>query len=237
MPNPAPADPAPRTASGAAAGGSAAGTFPAGARSNDLSGPPRAGEGDDGELVAACLDGDDEAFAILVRRHQKVMLNLALRLVGNVEEACEVVQDAFLAAHRALAQFRGEARFSTWLAAITLNHARNRLAHLASRRRNEAFSLDAPIATAQGPVYPDPPAQAPDPLQELETRSLRARVARCIQALPLGFREVLVLRDLQDRSYEEIALLLKVRDGTVKSRLFRAREGVKDCLERAGGVP
>jgi RNA polymerase sigma-70 factor (ECF subfamily) len=193
-------------------------------------------ESDDGQLVAACRGGDPEAYGILVRRHQKVMLNLACRMVGDFEEACEVVQDAFLAAHRALDQFRFEARFSTWLAAITLNHARNRLAHLASRRRNEAFSLDAPIATAQGPVFPDPPSSAPDPLEIVERKALRARIERCIQALPVAFREVLVLRDLQERSYEEIGTILKTREGTVKSRLFRAREDVKDCLKRALGA-
>jgi RNA polymerase sigma-70 factor (ECF subfamily) len=203
-------------------------------RSND----PKPGldeEGDDGELVAACRNGDPDAFGVLVRRHQKTMLNLVYRMVGDFEEACEVVQDAFLAAHRGLAGFRGEARFSTWLAAIALNQARNRLVRLKSRRRNEAFSLDAPIATAQGPVFPDPPSQAPGPLELLERQALRTRVERCVQALPAAFREVLVLRDLQERAYEEICVLLKVREGTVKSRLSRAREGVRDCLKRARG--
>jgi len=211
------------------------GTFPARDRSNDL----RSGadeESDDAELVAACRNGDPDAFGVLVRRHQKTMLNLALRMVGNLEEACEVVQDAFLAAHRGLPGFRGEARFSTWLTAITLNQARNRLAALASRRRNEAFSLDAPLDTARGPVFPDPPSGAPGQLELMERQALRLRVEGCIQALPVAFREVLVLRDLQERSYEEIGALLKVREGTVKSRLSRAREGVKDCLKRAPGV-
>jgi len=211
------------------------GTFPAVDRSNE----PRPGadeERDDAELVAAWRKGDPDAFGILVRRHQKTMLNLALRMVGNFEEACEVAQDAFLAAHRGLPGFRGEARFSTWLTAITLNQARNRLAALASRRRNEAFSLDAPLDTDRGPVFPDPPSQAPGPLEMLERQTLRRRVEGCIQALPAAFREVLVLRDLQERSYEEIGALLKVREGTVKSRLSRAREGVKDCLKRAPGV-
>jgi RNA polymerase sigma-70 factor (ECF subfamily) len=203
-------------------------------RSNDPK-PGLGEEGDDGELVAACRNGDPDAFGVLVRRHQKTMLNLVYRMVGDFEEACEVVQDTFLAAHRGLAGFRGEARFSTWLAAIALNQARNRLVRLKSRRRNEAFSLDAPIATAQGPVFPDPPSQAPGPLELLERQALRTRVEGCVQALPAAFREVLVLRDLQERTYEEICVLLKVREGTVKSRLSRAREGVRDCLKHARG--
>lgn len=211
------------------------GTFPAVDRSNE----PRSWleeERGDAELVAACRMGDDGAFEVLVRRHQKTMLNLAFRMVGNFEEACEAVQDAFLAAHRGLPGFRGEARFTTWLTAITLNQARNRLVRLASRRRNEAFSLDAPIATGQGPVLPDPPSQAPDALDQLERQALRRRVEGCVQALPAPYREVLVLRDLQDRSYEEIGGLLRLRQGTVKSRLSRAREGIKDCLKRGGAL-
>jgi len=204
--------------------------------SNSLERPRVDEESGDAELVAACRSGAGDpldAFGILVRRHQKAMLNLALRMVGNFEEACEVVQDAFLAAHRGLPQFRFESQFSTWLTAITLNQARNRLVRLASRRRHEAYSLDAPIATAQGPVYPDPPSGDPGPLERLERRAERARVGDCIQALPRDFRETLVLRDLQDWPYEEIGRILKLREGTVKSRLFRARELVKDCLERA----
>lgn len=206
------------------------GTFQAGPRSN--AGDGEEPERDDMDLVAACRGGDPDAFGLLVRRHQKTMLNLAFRMLGNFEEACEAVQDAFLAAHRGLDRFRREARFSTWLAAITLNEARDRLARMATRRRTEAFSLDAPIATARGPVVPDPPSQAPDALAGLEQEALRARVADCLQTLPVEFRTVLVLRDLQDRSYEEIGILLKARPGTVKSRLFRAREGIRECLER-----
>jgi len=163
-------------------------------------------------------------------------LNLAYRMVGNLEEACEVVQDAFLAAHRGLDRFRGEARFTTWLTAITLNQARNRLARLKPLRRREAYSLDAPIATPEGDVRPEPPSNAPGPLELLERRALRNRLEGCIQALAEAFREVLVLRDLQDRSYEEIGALLKVREGTVKSRLFRARDSVRACLEHAPGM-
>lgn len=214
-----------------------AGTFPGAALSKDAGGPSPSEEWEDGELVAACRREDPDAFGILVRRHQKVMLNLAYRLVGNYEEACEVVQDAFVAAHGHLDQFRGEARFSTWLAAITLNHARNRVARLASLRRKEACSLDAPRVTERGSVMPDPPSAEPGPLEALEAKALRARVEACMRALPAAFREVLVLRDLQDRSYDEIGTLLGLREGTVKSRLARARDNVKACLKRALGVP
>jgi RNA polymerase sigma-70 factor, ECF subfamily len=194
-------------------------------------------ESDDGELVAACRAGEVDAFEVLVRRHQKAMLNVALRMLGNYEEACEVAQDAFVAAYKGLANFRGEARFTTWLTTITLNQARNRLDHLASRRRHEAFSLDAPPPGREDDPPPEAPSDAPSALQLMEEEALRKRVERCIQALPRDFREVLVLRDLREHSYGEIGAMLKLQEGTVKSRLFRAREGVKDCLQLAPVAP
>lgn len=196
-------------------------------------------ESDDGELVAAFRAGDIDAFEVLVRRHQKAMLNVAYRMLGNYDEACEVAQDAFVAAYKGLANFRGEARFTTWLTTITLNQARNRIEHLASRRRHEAYSLDSPRRGPEGDEDPppEPPADAPSALDLLEEQAIRKRVERCIDSLPPDFREVLVLRDLRDHSYEEIGAMLNVREGTVKSRLFRAREGVKDCLKLDGGAP
>ena len=194
-------------------------------------------ESDDGELVAAFRAGDVDAFERLVRRHQKAMLNVAFRMLGNYEEACEVAQDAFVAAYKGLASFRGEARFTTWLTTITLNQARNRLEHLASRRRREAYSLDTPPPGRDDQPPLDPPSGAPSALDLLEERAIRRRVEKCIESLPPDFREVLILRDLRDHSYEEIGAMLKVREGTVKSRLFRAREGVKDCLKLVWEAP
>jgi RNA polymerase sigma-70 factor (ECF subfamily) len=198
----------------------------------------------DGELVAACRSADagnaEAAFEWLVRRHQKTMLNLAYRVVGDYEEACEVVQDAFVAAYKGLPTFRGEAKFSTWLTTITLNQARNGLVRIKARRRHEAYSLDEPRTSQDGDQRPnrqDPPSTAPSALDQMEEAVVRRRIEACLQELPPDFREVLVLRDLQERSYEEIGALLKVREGTVKSRLFRAREGIKDCLKRHLGAP
>ena len=178
------------------------------------------------ELVAACRNGDSGAFEVLVRRHQKAMLNLAYRVVGSYEDACEVVQDAFVAAYKGLSSFREEASFSTWLTTITLNHARNGLERIVARRRREGHSL----------AEQDPPSTAPSALEQMEDRAVRKQIEKCIASLPVEFREVLVLRDIQERSYEEIGTVLNVREGTVKSRLFRAREGVKECLKRAMGA-
>jgi len=185
--------------------------------------------------VARASDGDLNAFERLVAKHQKRMLNAAFRLVGDYDEACEVVQDAFVAAHRNLKTFRGDAKFTTWLTTITLNLSRNRLKQLRSRRGHIAFSLDEPIRTENGDLAMDPPSKEPSVLDRLEQRDVQARVQDCVKALEPDFREVLVLRDLQEFSYEEIGDMLKVAAGTVKSRLFRARESVKDCLKRFMG--
>jgi RNA polymerase sigma-70 factor, ECF subfamily len=190
---------------------------------------------DDAGLVARSRQGDLDAFEQLVIKHQKRMLNIAYRLIGDYDEACEVVQDAFVSAHRNVKTFRGDSKFTTWLTAITVNLSKNRLKHLKSRQAHEAYSLDDPVETNDGEMTMDPPSKAPSVLDQLEKRDAQSRVQDCIKMLEPDFREVLVLRDLQDLSYEEIGNMLKLHGGTVKSRLFRAREMVKDCLKRVMG--
>ena len=116
-----------------------------------------------------------------------------------------------------------------------MNLSKNRLKHLKSRHGHEAYSLDEPVETIDGEMTIDPPSTAPSVLDRLEKCDVQSRVQDCIKMLDPDFREVLVLRDLQDLSYEEIGNLLKLHGGTVKSRLFRAREMVKDCLKRVMG--
>lgn len=189
----------------------------------------------DAPLVAAAQDGDLRAFESLVTRHQTRMLNIAYRIIDDYDEACDAVQEAFISAYRHLGAFRGEAKFTTWLTTITVNFSRNRLQQMRSRRRREAYSLDERIDTPDGSLMHDPPSNEPSALKKLEQDEIRQRVRHCIEKLGQDFREVLVLRDLQDFSYEEIGDILKVRAGTVKSRLFRARETVKECLKRVPG--
>jgi RNA polymerase sigma-70 factor (ECF subfamily) len=190
---------------------------------------------DDAVLVASAQQGDLSAFEALVARYQKRMLNTAFRIIGEYDDACEVTQDAFVSAYRNLNGFRAEAKFSTWLTAITVNLSKNRLKRLIIRQKREPISLDAPIRTDDGEVMPDPPSKEPSVLDRMERQDAKRTVQDCIQALEPDFREVLVLRDMQDFSYDEIGGILKVAAGTVKSRLFRARESVKECLKKAMG--
>lgn len=190
---------------------------------------------EDALLVSAARQGDVDAFENLVGRHQKRTFNIAFRLIGDYDDACEVTQDAFVSAYKSIKTFRGESKFTTWLTTICVNLSKNRLKQMKSRRGHEPVSLDDPVATSDGEMAIDPPSNEPSVLDRLEKRDLRRRVRDCIKALDQAFREVLVLRDMQDFSYEEIGSMLKMPEGTVKSRLSRAREAVKDCLKRVAG--
>ncbi len=190
---------------------------------------------EDHDLVSLCIKGDLDAFESLVKKYEKKMFNVSYRIAGNYEDASEIVQDAFVSAYRSIKNFRGQARFLTWLTAITINLSKNRLKQLKARRAHEPMSVDEPVQTDDGQVAADPPSNEPTVLDRMERQDVQRKVRNCIEALEPEFREVIVLRDMQDFSYEEITNTLKVREGTVKSRLFRARETVKDCLKRAMG--
>ena len=204
--------------------------------SNDQMDAGPAGSADaDAELVAAATRDDLAAFEVLVSRHEKRIVNIAYRITGDYEDACEGAQDSFVSAFRNLKHFRGEARFSTWLTSIAMNQARNRLKQVRTRRSREPVSLDDPILTDDGAMMRDPPSQSPSALESMEKRDVQRAVQDCISGLEAEFREVLVLRDIQGYAYDEIGKVLKVREGTVKSRIFRARGAMKDCLKKLMG--
>jgi len=190
---------------------------------------------DDNHYVSLCQGGDINAFQVLVERYQKKMLNTAYRITGDYEEACETVQEAFLSAFKAIKKFRGEAAFSTWLTGITMNHARNRLKKMRSHSHHEGVSIDDPIETETGQIFYDHPSQEEPIIEQLEKKELQAKVQECIGTLDDEFREVLVLRDMQEFSYDEIHAILNIPEGTIKSRLFRAREALKNCLKKVIG--
>lgn len=191
---------------------------------------PLAARDDDAGCVVRCQKGDMNAFEVLVERHQKRMINAAYRLIGDYQEACDVVQEAFISAYRSIGGFRLEAKFSTWMTTIVLNHARNRLQQRSARDCRECRSLDEAMEKKDGRAVREPRSDAESGDEMLERKHREARVQECIGALDGEQKEVLVLRDIQGFSYEEIGGMLKVPDGTVKSRLFRARLAMKDCL-------
>jgi RNA polymerase sigma-70 factor, ECF subfamily len=191
--------------------------------------------GADSELVSAAQAGDVGAFEELVRRHQKRMLNIAYRMTGNYEDACETVQETFLSAFRSIKRFRKEAAFSTWLCTICLNHSKNRLKQARSRNRHEVQPMEDPRDDQETACARETQSDCFSVIEQMEKKELQEKVQECMNRLDDDYREVLVLRDIQGFSYEEIGDILKVPDGTVKSRLFRARDALKDRLKKALG--
>lgn len=200
--------------------------------SNNRKKPENRPVDEDLEWVRLSQQGDLRAFEILVERYQKKMINLAFRMTGDYEEACDLAQEAFLAAFRAIKKFRGEARFSSWLYGIVLNRTRTRMKQTHTRRRFQPLSLDDPSDPVCGSAALDPPSGEASALEQMEKREIEAKVQECINRLEADFREPLVLRDIMGHTYEEIEGLLKLPDGTVKSRLFRARVAMKNCLKK-----
>lgn len=190
---------------------------------------------DDLSYVTACQKGDTEAFSVLVGRHSKKMLNIAYRMLGDYDEACDVTQEAFLAAFRAIERFKAEAKFSTWLYRIVVNHTKNRLKQRQSLSVREGVSLDDPAPRFTECAICPAGSEGGDPARLLERRELEAQVQKCISALDGDYREVLVMRDIQGFAYDEIREILQIPDGTVKSRLSRARLAMKDCLKKIIG--
>lgn len=192
----------------------------------DEGGDPFVGNGKaDEELVASGKMGNDEAFEVLVIRHEKRVFNIVLRLVGDYNEAAEVTQDVFVSAWRGLKGFKGNAKFTTWLCSIAVNLSRNRQRQMITRERRHTDLNDNPtggIAEAA--------SVRPEALENLQQEELRAQVLKCIKTLDTSHREVIVLRDIQGFTYGEIVVALNVAEGTVKSRLSRARKQMRECL-------
>jgi RNA polymerase sigma-70 factor (ECF subfamily) len=190
---------------------------------------------DDHEFVSLSKKGDIDAFEILVRKHQKKMFNIAYRMIGSYDEACEIVQDTFISAYKNLRRFKGKARFSTWLYTIVINLSKNRLRQLRTQRYHEPLSIDDPVKTNNGEMQGEFASNEPSVLERLERRDIQEEVQKCISDLDPEFREVLVLRDIHGFSYDEISGVLTIPEGTVKSRLFRARDAIKDSLKKVLG--
>ena len=177
--------------------------------------------GDSAEFVSRLRAGDRGAFEELVRTHQHRIYALALRMLGNAAEAQDVAQEAFLRAHRGLAEFRGEARLSTWLYAIASRLCLNRLA--GSERRLTRHGEETLTRLPDGRPGPD---------QTLERSEIEEALHRAIGELAEERRIVVILRDVEGLAYEAIAEALELPIGTVRSRLHRARLDLKEKLER-----
>jgi RNA polymerase sigma-70 factor, ECF subfamily len=180
---------------------------------------PVRGEPEDGDLVVMTLRGNSEAFATLVERYDRAVYHLAYRTLRDVEEARDATQEAFFKAFRSLRTFKPGAKFSTWIFAITYHACCDRL----NRRKHYS-----------GEELPERADAAPGPEHQVIALDESARLRAAIDALPEKYRAVVTLFHLQGRQYEEIATVLGLPMGTVKTHLFRAKEQLRRLLGEMG---
>ena len=173
-------------------------------------------------IITACQEGDQDAFEELIRLTHASVYSLSLRIVGNPEDAAEVTQDVFIKLLRVIKQFRGDAKFSTWLYRVTANVAITLL------RRRARRSVEGRMAAEDWSLLPA--AESSDPAVAAERRSLKARLDSAIASLPWDYRTVVVLKDVYGLPFEEIAKQLQIQEGTARVRLFRARQKLKNML-------
>jgi len=176
----------------------------------------------DEDLIALSKQGDDGAFGEFVGRHASSVHRWMARSVGS-DEADDMTQEVFLRAYRGVAKFRGDAPPRAWLASIADNAVKNRYRARGRFRRIFAASADSGLAA-------DPPTPAADPEAQAQSGEARRFVAEALKLLPVEFRMPVILRDLEEWSYEEIAASLELPIGTVKSRIARGRGQLKAIL-------
>ena len=180
---------------------------------------------DDRTLVRMAAKGDQEAFARLVERHTGMVYALAYQRVGNREDAEDIAQTVFFKAWRALPDFRGDAAFSTWLYRLTVNASTDFL----RAQREHPLSLD-------DPDLPQPAHPGPEPFDAARETERREALVQAVHTLPEQARTVLLLREMDGLSYEEISDALEVPMGTVRSRLARARRALGSLLREQGNL-
>jgi RNA polymerase sigma-70 factor (ECF subfamily) len=188
----------------------------------------QAGAAHDAELVQRFNTGDEAAFLEIMKRYQAKIFTVTQGLLHNRADAEEITQDTFIRAHRNLGGFRGDSSLATWLHRIAVNLARNRYWYFFRRRRHATVSLDCPIgedgdATLSDLISTD----APDPARVSTREEFSTLVSECMDSLEPHHREILVLRNVHNHSYDEIAGQLGINVGTVKSRIARARESLR----------
>ncbi len=183
----------------------------------------------DDNLVRALRRRDEEAFTQMVDRYQDQVFNIVYRIVGDRAEAEEVAQEVFIAVFKHVDGFRGDSKFSTWLFRIASNRAKNRVKYLARRNRKYHQDIDE---TPESNIETNPVGGATErPDREAMGRQLEEVVQEGLVELNEKHRVVLVLRDFEDLSYDELSETLEIPEGTVKSRLYRARSQLKEYID------
>ena len=185
----------------------------------------------DSELVQLAKTGDGEAFDQLVLRHEQKIYRLLYRILGNEQDARDLTQDTFLKGYRAFGSFREESAFGTWLYRIAINLSTSRKRTLARQRPYRPLSLSIGHPGNETHVQIDPPDSGDRPSEVFEKREIGQIVRTTIDTLNEDYREVLILRDLEGLSYDQIAAIADIPIGTVRSRIHRARLELRDRLQ------
>jgi RNA polymerase sigma-70 factor (ECF subfamily) len=183
-------------------------------------------------LLRRLRDRDERAFRELIEGHRDRVYNITFRMLGNRAEAEDVAQEVFITVFKTIDTFREESKFSTWLYRVTVNHCKNRIKYLARRHDRDRDELDESSNGHNGAIGSPPPA-APD--RALEGAQMEKLLQEAIGNLDDDHRVVVVLRDVEDLSIEEICEITGLPDGTVKSRLHRARLALRKKLQRHVG--
>lgn len=181
-------------------------------------------------LVRRLKQHDERAFREMVLTHQQQVYNIVFRMLNNTQEAEDLTQEVFVTVFKSIESFRGDSKFSTWLYRIAVNHCKNRFKYLSRRAYNATRSLDDVREREKSDVPLHGEVSRPD--QVYEGRRLEAAIQREIANLDEDHRVLIVLRDIQGLSYDEIGTITGLAAGTVKSRLHRARMALKDRLEK-----
>lgn len=180
------------------------------------------------DLLLKARNGDVEAFEMIIEDYQKKVFNIALRMIGNHDDASELAQEVFIRIYKSIKNFKGESSLSTWIYRITTNVC---LDELRKRKNKNVVSLDEDVKHEDGEIKRQVEDTGPTPDIIAEKNEIRRVVKEAILSLPEDQRTVIILRDIQGFSYDEIAKIMNCPEGTVKSRINRSRQILRDRLK------
>ena len=183
------------------------------------------------EFIERLKTGDATAFDTLVTRYTGDIYGLLFRITEDAEEAGDLTQETFLSVFKAIKKFRGDADLKTWLFRIAINQSRNRFRWWKRRRREKTVSLDAPIGDSETPFHETMAGNFANPEEKILRREREKFLSKALHDLSENFREAVILCDIEGLSYEEIASVLEINIGTVKSRIARGREELRKKLK------
>lgn len=180
-------------------------------------------------LISNALSGEQEAYQELLNRYKKTVFHIVIKIIRNSDDAQDLVQETFMRAFNTLESYRSEYRFSTWLCKIAANCSIDYL----RKKKIKAYSMDKPFETKNGTVEVEIEDKGANPEETFLRKQQMISIEEAIESLPPKYKQVIIYRHHDDKSYEEIAHIMSIPIGTVKARIFRARELLKKKLKMA----